>query len=59
MELNGLESEDTGVKTQMAVINKPTEDKPTQQKTATTNKEATNTKNSAQQHIARRPMSLL
>ena len=38
MELNGLESEDTGVKTQMAVINKPTEDKPTQQKTATTKK---------------------
>ena len=36
MELNGLESEDTGVETQMAVINKPTEDKPTQQKTATT-----------------------
>ena len=38
MELNGLESEDTGVKTQMAVINKPAEDKPTQQKTATTKK---------------------
>ena len=38
MELNGLASEDTGVKTQMAVINKPTEDKPTQQKTASTKK---------------------
>ena len=38
MELNGLESEDTGVKTQMAVINKPAEDKPTQQKAATTKK---------------------
>ena len=38
MELNGLESEDTGVKMQMAVINKPAEDKPTQQKTATTKK---------------------
>ena len=38
MELNGLESEDTGIKTQMAVINKPAEDKPTQQKTATTKK---------------------
>ena len=38
MELNGLESEDTGVKTQMAVINKTAEDKPTQQKTATTKK---------------------
>ena len=38
MELNGLESEDTGVKTQMAVINKPAEDKPTQRKTATTKK---------------------
>ena len=38
MELNGLESEDTGVKTQMAAINKPAEDKPTQQKTATTKK---------------------
>ena len=38
MELNGLESENTGVKTQMAVINKPAEDKPTQQKTATTKK---------------------
>ena len=33
-----LESEDTGVKTQMAVINKTAEDKPTQQKTATTKK---------------------
>ena len=53
MELNGLESENTGVKTQMAVINKPAEDKPTQQKTATTKKEATNTKNGAQQYIAR------
>ena len=38
MELNGLVSEDTGVKTQMAVINKPAEDNPTQQKTATTKK---------------------
>ena len=38
MELNGLESEDTGVKTQMAVINKTSEDKPTQQKTVTTKK---------------------
>ena len=38
MELNGLESEDTGVKTQMAVINKTAEDKSTQQKTATTKK---------------------
>ena len=38
MELNGLESEDTGVKTQMTVINKQAEDKPTQQKTATTKK---------------------
>ena len=38
MELNGLESEDTGGKTQMAVINKPAKDKPTQQKTATTTK---------------------
>ena len=38
MELNGLESEDTGVKTQMTVINKPAEDKPTQQKTAATKK---------------------
>ena len=38
MELNGLESEDTGVKTQMAVINKTAEVKSTQQKTATTKK---------------------
>ena len=38
MELNGLESEDTGVKTQMAVINKTAEDKSTQQKNATTKK---------------------
>ena len=38
MELNGLESEDTGVKTQMTVINKQAEDKPPQQKTATTKK---------------------
>ena len=38
MELNGLESEDTGVKTQMAVINKTAEDKSAQQKTATTKK---------------------
>ena len=36
MELNGLESEDTGVKTQMTVINKQAEEKPTQQKPATT-----------------------
>ena len=36
MELNGLESQDTGVKTQMTVINKQSEGKPTQQKTATT-----------------------
>ena len=36
MELNGLESEETGVKTQMAVINKTAEYKSTQQKTATT-----------------------
>ena len=41
MELNGLESEDTGVKTQMAVTNKPAEDKPTQQKTATKKKQQT------------------
>ena len=38
MELRGLESEDTGVKTQMTVINKQAADKPTQQKTATTKK---------------------
>ena len=38
MDLNGLESEDTGVKTQMAVINKTAEDKSTQQKNATTKK---------------------
>ena len=38
MELNGLESEDTCVKTQMALINKQAEDKPTQQKAATTKK---------------------
>ena len=38
MELNGLESEDTGVKTQMSVINKQAGGKPTQQKTATTKK---------------------
>ena len=38
MELDGLESEDTGVKTQMAVINKTAEDKSTQQKNATTKK---------------------
>ena len=38
MELNGLESEDTGVKTQMAVINITAEDKSAQQKTATTKK---------------------
>ena len=38
MELNGLESEDTGIKTQMTVINKQAEVKPTQQKTATTKK---------------------
>ena len=36
MELSGLESEDTGVKTQMTVMNEQSEDKPTQQKTATT-----------------------
>ena len=38
MELNGFESEDTGVKTQMTAINKQAENKPTQQKTATTKK---------------------
>ena len=38
MELNGLESEDTGVKTQMTVINEQAKDKPSQQKTATTKK---------------------
>ena len=38
MELNGLESEDTGVKTQMTAINKQAEDKPMQQKAATTKK---------------------
>ena len=38
MELNGLESEDNGVKTQMAVINKTAEDKSAQQKPATTKK---------------------
>ena len=38
MEFKGLESEDTGVKTQMAKRNKPAEDKPTQQKPATTKK---------------------
>ena len=38
MESKGLGSDDTGVKTQMALINKPAEDKPTQQKTATTKK---------------------
>ena len=51
MELNGLESEDTGVKTQMAVINKPAEDKPMQQKTATKKKQQH--QNDAQQYIAR------
>ena len=35
MELNGLESEDTGVKTQMTVMKKHSEDKTTQQKTST------------------------
>ena len=39
MELSGLESEHTGVKTQMTVINKQSEDKPTQQKYSTTKKE--------------------
>ena len=37
-ELNGLESEDTGLKTQLTAINKQAEDKLTQQKTATTKK---------------------
>ena len=36
MELNGLESDDTGLKTQMTAINKQAEDKPTHEKTATT-----------------------
>ena len=38
MELNRLDSEDTGVKTQMTVINKQSEDKTAQQKTTTTKK---------------------
>ena len=38
MELNGLELDDTGIQTQMTAINKQAEDKPTQQKTATTKK---------------------
>ena len=38
MELNGLESEESGVKTQMTVINKQSEDRTTHQKTATTKK---------------------
>ena len=38
MELNELESEDTGVKTQMTVKNKQSEDKTTQQKNTTTKK---------------------
>ena len=38
MELNGLESEDTGVKTQMTVMRKQSEDKTTQMKTSTPKK---------------------
>ena len=57
MELNELESKDTGVETQMTVMKKQPEDKPTRQKNS--KKETTYTKNSALQHIAKRPMSLL
>ena len=38
MELNGLESEDTGVKTQMTIIKKQPEGKTTQPKTSTPKK---------------------
>ena len=38
MELNGLESKDTGVKTQKTVMKKQSEDKATQPKTSTPNK---------------------
>ena len=38
MELNGLESEDTGVKTQMTVMKKQSEDKTIQPKTSTPKK---------------------
>ena len=38
MELNGIESENTGVKTQMTVLKKQSEEKTTQQKTSATKK---------------------
>ena len=41
MELNGLESEDTGVKTQMTVLKKQSDDKTTQPKTSTPKKKQT------------------
>ena len=50
MELNGLESEDTGVKTQMSAINKQTNRRQTNAAGNCNNKkETTNTKNSTQQ----------